>query len=637
MAQESEICPDPENKKAKKIYDQAFDKFRDKKTNEAYPLFRQVLQIDSSCGKCFFFIGLINFKKIDYNLKAASKYFEESIKLCPDFDINVYYYLGDIYYGAENWAMAEKYLTIFLKDPGKIESDADQTRAQSMLKFAKMYNKVLNNPVPFNPVCVKGVSSPTDDYIPSMSPDGETMFYARVIQLPPNKSDLIQKPIFTEKFYYSQKKNSLYDNGQEMPYPFNVNQNEGGASLTIDNKELFYTVCKDKGSYYNCDIYYTKKDADGMWGEVAPLDYVNNDDSWESMPCISSDGNTLFFVSDRKGGLGGYDIWFSKKNQKGEWSVPENMGKNINTSRNEKTPFLHSDGQTFYYSSDSPNLAGLGGYDIYYSRMQPDGSWGKPVNIGYPINSTEDDAGFFVSLDGKTGYFTSNKLHCAGGWDVYSFDLYKEARPEEMKILKGNIKEEKSESPVNARIEIKNVATKKVRQIPVDSVSGSYSLVVNTKNDYVLTVKKEDYAYESKLIAAADTVREEAVKQVDFEVKPIVVGQSYKLNDIYFGSNSFELNTDSKAVLDGFIEFLAENPKIKVIIAGHTDNIGNDQANIQLSESRSKSVFNYLVDRGIKAERLSYKGFGKEKPVASNDTEAGRAKNRRTEFVILEK
>ena len=227
MAQESEICPDPENKKAKKIYDQAFDKFRDKKTNEAYPLFRQVLQIDSSCGKCFFFIGLINFKKIDYNLKAASKYFEESIKLCPDFDINVYYYLGDIYYGAENWAMAEKYLTIFLKDPGKIESDADQTRAQSMLKFAKMYNKVLNNPVPFNPVCVKGVSSPTDDYIPSMSPDGETMFYARVIQLPPNKSDLIQKPIFTEKFYYSQKKNSLYDNGQEMPYPFNVNQNEG--------------------------------------------------------------------------------------------------------------------------------------------------------------------------------------------------------------------------------------------------------------------------------------------------------------------------------------------------------------------------------------------------------------------------
>jgi outer membrane protein OmpA-like peptidoglycan-associated protein/tetratricopeptide (TPR) repeat protein len=637
FAQEDEACPDVENKKAKKLFDQGFEKFRDKKFNEATPLFREVLEIDSSCGKCFFFLGLMSFKKVDYNLKAAKKYFEQSVELCPDFDIYVYYYLGDIYYGAEDWAMAEKNLSKFLKDPTKIDSDADQARAGDMLKYAKMYNKVFSNPVPFNPVCIKGVSSPTDEYIPSMTPDGENMFYARVIQMPPNKSDLIKKDVFIEKFYYSQKKNGAYDNGQEMPYPFNVYQNEGGATLTIDNKELYYTVCKDKGSYYNCDIYYTKKDADGMWEDVVALANVNNDDTWESMPCISSDGMTLYFISDRPVGYGGYDIWFSKKSDKGEWSFPENAGKNINTSGNEKTPFLHSDGQTLYYSSDSPNLTGLGSYDIYYSRLQPDGSWGKPVNLGYPINSDADDAGFFVSLDGKTGYFTSNKLKGAGGWDVYSFELYKEARPDEMKILKGSITEEKSEKPVNARIEIKNVETKKVKQIPVDSITGKYALVINTKNDYIMTVKKTDYAYESKLIPAEDTTRSETVREVDFEVKPITVGQSYKLNDIYFGSNQYELNDDTKAILDGFIEFLNDNPRIKVAIHGHTDNIGNDQDNLLLSDNRSKTVYTYLIDHGIDAARLSYKGFGKTKPVATNDTEEGRAKNRRTEFVILEK
>jgi outer membrane protein OmpA-like peptidoglycan-associated protein len=269
--------------------------------------------------------------------------------------------------------------------------------------------------------------------------------------------------------------------------------------------------------------------------------------------------------------------------------------------------------------------------------MQPDGTWGKSINIGYPINSDADDAGFFVSLDGRTGYFSSNKLKGMGGWDVYSFDLYKEARPEEMKILKGDVKEETSEKPLNARIEIKNVETKKVKQIPVDSITGEYSLVINTKNDYVLTVKKSDYAYESKLIPAEDTIRQETVKEVNFEVKPIIVGQSYKLNDIYFGSNQYELNTDTKAILDGFIEFLNENPHIKIAIHGHTDNVGSDESNLQLSENRSKTVYNYLIDHSITPGRLSYKGFGKTKPVASNDTEEGRAKNRRTEFVILEK
>lgn len=642
-SQNDDNCPDVEGKKELKLYNQAFDYFRDRKFNEASQLFRQVLEMDSACGKCYFFLGMINFKRVDYNLKAAKRYFEQSIALCPEFDIYVYYYLGDIYYGAEDWKMAEKYLSIFLKDPEKIDSEKDQTRAEAMLKYAIINNQLLNNPVPFNPQCVKGVSSVSDEYIPSISPDGENLYYVRVIQMPPNKNDLIKKTVFKEKFYFSKKNGEIYSNGEEMPYPFNVFPNEGGASLTIDNNELYYSVCRDKGTYLNCDIYYTRKDESGLWNDIEPVPVVNNDDTWESMPCISADGSTLYFVSDRAGGLGGYDIYYSRKDVKGVWGTPVNMGKNINTPFNEKTPFMHSDGQTFYFSSDSPNLGGLGNYDIYFTRLQPDGGWGKPVNIGYPINSESVDDGFFVSLDGKTGYFTSNKYNGVGGWDIYAFELYKEARPEEMRILKGNIKEENTEKPVNAKIEIKNVETKKVKQIPVDSISGNYSMVINTRNNYILTVKKPDYAYESKLIASeGDTLTNiiasrKTVKEIDFKIKPITIGTSYRLNDIYFATGEFELNIETKAILDGFIEFLNENIKIKVAIHGHTDNIGNDDNNMILSENRSKSVYNYLIENKVKPERLSYKGFGETKPVASNDTEQGRAKNRRTEFVILEK
>lgn len=635
MAQQGD-CPDTENKKAKKTFDLAFETFRDRKLSEASKLFREVLEIDPACGKCYYYLGYINFKKEDYNLKAAENYFLKSIELCPDFDIYVYYYLADIYFGAENWKAAEENLSVFLKDKSKIENDIDLVRATNMFKYAQFYNKMYNNPVPFDPKFIKGVCSAADEYIPCISPDGETAYYTRVTQLPASKNDLIPKSTFKEKFFYSNK-NGSFDNGQEMPYPFNENDNEGGATVTIDNKELYYTVCKWKGDYFNCDIYHSRKDAEGFWSDIEALPVINNPDSWESMPSISSDGKTLYFISDRKGGNGGYDIYYSEKDAQGQWKAPANMGKNVNTRGNEKTPFIHTDSKTLYYASDSDELLGLGSFDIYYTRMQPDESWSKPINIGYPINSEADDAGLIVSTDGKTGYFASNKLSGAGGWDIYAFELYNEARPEEMKIIKGTITEEESKAPSYARIEIKNVETKKITEIPVDTVTGNYALAISTRNDYIMTVKKPDHAYESKFIPAEDLSDDMQSRTIDFEVKPLVVGKPYRLNDIYFTSNSTELNYDSRIIIDGFIEFLTENPGIKVAIQGHTDNIGNDQDNLILSENRAKAVYEYIIQRNIGADRLTYKGFGETKPIAGNESETGRAKNRRTEFLIIEK
>jgi len=427
-----------------------------------------------------------------------------------------------------------------------------------------------------------------------------------------------------------------FDIGEEMPEPFNINDNEGGATLTADNNVLYYTVCKfDKvRRYLNCDIYFSEFIND-EWTQIQSVSKkINLSGSWESQPSISADGRTLYFVSDRVGGYGGYDIYRSIKNDNGEWGTPINMGPSINSQSNEKSPFIHPDGKTLYFSSDG--WLGLGGYDIFYSRLKEDGTWSKPRNIGYPINSPDDEVGFFVSTDGSRGFFASNKFSEKGGWDLYSFELYNEARPEKVLFIKGTVKSESDIEPVKARIELTNIDTKKTSQIPMDTMTGKYVAVTPFNSDYIMTVKKEGYVYESKYIARIDSIFRNPA-EVNVEIKPIELNKSYRINDIYFGFNSYDLTVESKVVLDQLIGFLNENPSICIQIQGHTDNIGNDNVNLRLSGDRARSVYNYLIEKEIQAKRLTYQGFGESMPVAPNNTEEGRAKNRRTVFVITKK
>lgn len=640
-SQEDEGCPKLTDKRAIKTYQKAFDLFQDRNFPEAASLFKEVISIEPTTAEPYYFLGYINFR-LNENYKAAETYLLKSIEICPEFDINAYYFLGDIYYGREEWAKAAQYLSEFVKDPALINNDGDFNRARDLLKWAKLYSDMFSKPVPFDPHYISGICSPNHEYLPCISPDGEIALYSRVIEMPPKKGDLTKQNYFKEVLYCSNLVNGKYDNGQEMSYPFNETDNIGGVSITLNNNQLFVAAGKyDNSNYLNVDIYTSFKDAEGYWSTLEPVPNINGPKTWEAQPSVSSDGKTLYYVSDCPGGFGGGDIWCSHSNDKGEWGVPENLGPMINTPGNEKTPFIHTDSQTLYFTSgDIPDVGlghpGLGGLDIFYSRHKEDGSWTKPVNLGYPVNTEADESGFMVSTDGKTGYFTSNKLNGPGGYDVYGFDLYKEARPEEVLMIKGEVTREDTKQPVNARIEIKNVVTKKITEIPVDSITGKYVIALVFRNDYIMTVKKDDYAYESKYIAKDDSTTAEPIK-IDFEVKPIEVGISYRLNDIYFATNSFELNQSAQSVLDGFIEFLTENPNIKVSIEGHTDNVGKDEDNLKLSTDRARSVYDYLLNNGIIAQRLSSKGFGEEKPVTTNDTPEGRAKNRRTEFVIIEK
>ena len=635
--QNTDSCAHSYDKKIEKSYNEGMDFLKKGNYTEVITIMRSILNKEPEFTDAYYVLGLSYFKRSNSNFKEAEKNFLKVIGLCPSYNVYTYYYLAEICYGAEKYDSAMRYCEVFLKDVDKIKSDKDYSRAVDLLKYSKFYLQMIKNPVPFNPSVVEGISTRENEYLPIITADNQMAFFTRESKQEGEKNTLIQSEKYKEKFMFSQlQPDGKFSKGEEMQDPFNLNDNEGGATLTVDNKTLYYTVCKYtlNHTYYNCDIYYSEY-VDGEWTPIKSVsDKINLPTTWESQPSISADGKTLYFVSDRAGGYGGYDIYRSVKNDNGDWGTPINLGPNINSTGNEKSPFIHPDGKTLYFSSDG--WMGMGGYDIFYSRLQPDGTWSAPVNIGYPINSSDDEVGFFVSTDGQKGYFASNKLKGVGGWDLYSFDLYDKAKPEKVLFVSGTVKSESESEMSHTRIELKNMETKKISEIPLDSITGKYTAVAPFNNNYIMTVKKEGYVYETRYISKADSIYK-APAHLDLEIQQIQLNKSYRINDIYFAFNSFELSNESKAVLDLLIEFLSENPAIYIEVQGHTDNIGNDAKNLELSSNRAKSVYNYMVSNKIDSKRLTYKGYGKMVPVASNDTEEGRAKNRRTVFVIIKK
>ena len=630
VAQENESCSELKNKRAAKYLSEAKEAYktkRDYKTARESAL--KSIDVEPS-GEAYLFIAEI--ARSTNDLKNAKDAYLNLIDLCPEYEPDAYFQLGSYYNSLKNFTQASKYYSKYVEYPNT--PPAKYEKASRDLEQALFYDKMYSNPVPFDPVSIPNISTLYDEYLPAISPDNEFIYYTYRYQK--NEKGSLT-PRLVEEFTVSKKENDQWMPGEKMPPPFNTTFNEGGATVSVDNKELFFTICKAEGkdNYINCDIYYSYRTAKGEWSEISNLGRnVNDSAAWDSQPTIAPDGKTLYFASMREGGQGGIDLYKTNRKADGSWSEPENLGPVINSPGNEKSPFIHPDNKTLYFSSDG--LAGLGGFDIFFTKADEKGIFSKPVNIGYPINSESDDLGFFVSTDGKTGFFASNKLLGKGGWDIYAFPLYEGARPDRVLFIRGEIISEDKNILPATKIEIKNVTTDKVTNVNVDTITGEYVHVVNFEDDYILTVKKEGYAYSSQYFASADTTLHKPVK-ADLELKKIEVGETYKLNNILFETNSYELNSASKKVIDGFVDFLNDNPAVKVEIHGHTDNIGGDEFNLTLSQNRAQSVYNYIVQKGISPGRLDYKGFGLNKPLATNDTETGRARNRRTEFVIISK
>ena len=673
--EEEEECEKVKNSKAAKLYKKSEAVARKDKALQVH-LLKQAILEEEDYIDAYWKLAKIAMARESY--KSAQNNLEQVLAICPTYNIYAHYYLGRIYYGSEEYSKVVHHMTEFMKHPDDIKTDRHYNVAVQIKNDATFYGALYEHPVPFEPVNVEGICTAKDEYLPYITADQRTAYFTRKFQ---EKAIGDLFPRMVERFSVSMRQSGSFPRGKPLPAPFNRGSNEGGACLTIDNLHMYFTICKPlSNGYNNCDIYtadYLKLDANSMvdvnwmttemdmteaevkyemtklkesgadhiWTNIRSIgDQVNTNKSWESQPTISSDGNTLYFASIREGGPGGIDIYKTVRDSIGNWGRPVVLGMNINTAGNEKSPFLHPDRQTLYFSSDGHR--GLGGYDIFYTQMEvsEEGTkWGAPRNIGYPINSEQDDLGFFVSTDGLTGYFSSTneseKFKSYGGWDLYEFPLYEGARPSEVLFLKGEIKNQEGKSVVDGKMNITNIRTKEVTKVNVDSASGVYAAILTLeegmKDGFVVNVASENYAFSSQIVQADEKAEETVVTEMNVELEEVVIGQPYKLNNINFATNSSSvLTVASMVILDGFVDYLKENPDMKVAIHGHTDDVGSHEDNKELSQDRAKAVNDYMALSGIDDNRLNHRGFGETKAIGSNETDEGRAVNRRTEFVI---
>lgn len=635
----------PGNKKVQKLWNQALS---ERKPSVRRELYKEILDAEEDHHGAIFAKAYEQLRKAEKNPMSRGigfgyKPMKQVADLCPEYHMYPYYYMGMIDFQNKKFKEAQghfkKFLEMEFDDPRWYPKDHEEKylEVEALLPSCAYYDSLYSNPVPFAPTVVKGVSSRNNEYLGIISPDNEIALYIRR-HFVKRKNDLTPREI--EEFTRSKRlPNGEFDEGKAMPRPFNVSENVGSATLTVDNKRMFLTICEDNADgYKNCDVFYSDWSYHGWSDPVNVGPGVNGKNSFEGQPTVTPDGKTLYFVSIREdeiGDIDNMDLYVSHLQEDGTWGQAKNLGTTINTKGHEKSPFIHEDSHTLYFSSDGHQ--GIGNFDIYHTKQDETGAWMKPKNIGFPINTEGADVGFFVAVDGKTAFIsTEERDDGVGGWDLFSFPLYKEARPEKVLFLKGKLKDENNKRITDATIEFKNMDTKEVTQVDVDTLTGDYVAVMNFSSDMVMTVKKKDAAFTSRYLSTKDSTLND-VKKVDVEVKKVKVGSAYKLHDIRYATDRYHLNQESINMMGEFAEYLKTNPKMKVAIHGHTDNVGSPADNMKLSQDRAKAVYDILVKAGVSSSRLSHKGFGETKPLKSNSSAEGRAANRRTEFVITAK
>lgn len=654
---QDENCAPTENNKAKKLLEQS-QNTKKYQPRERYEFLQEAIEEDANCVECYFALGEAAFERAqkgETSYEVPIGYFTTLVELCENYHSDVYYFLGVAYYAGQDFANALKYFTAFVEfpdEPEKMAKDFNRKYDDVMeiIPEIEFYAEFLNNPVPFNPKIVEGVSSEWDEYLPMLSPDNLMIFYTRKLEKK-SKGDLYGREV--EEFTLGKRDTprGIFDQGTPLPVPFNVGDNYGGVTLSIDNREMIITVCRPgKMGYNNCDLYrstfqklYNERtgNEEYMWGGLENLgENVNTEDGWEAQPSLSADGKTLFFASARENstpdeeGNPTIDIYYSIRGEEGNWGVAKNIGEQINTSGHEKSPFMHTDSKTLYFSATG--RPGAGGYDIYYTRQLEDNSWSAPKNIGIPINTADDEHGLIVSTDGKQAFYASKGIRGARGLDIISFEVPEKARPEKIMLVKGEMRDKKGEIVTDARVELHYAESKRVERVPVNEENGGYVAVVNVEHeDVVMTIEKEGHAFEARVFTKEDAEESHGVAEVKSEVKPITVGEPYTIHDIFYSTNSAAIDEKSKLILQQFALYLNKNPNMKVQIVGHTDNRGDEEMNMLLSHERAFEVKKYLEEKGVKGANITYKGEGPTKPVADNTTEEGRAQNRRTEFIIV--
>lgn len=614
--------------KAASFCQKAEQMINEQKFDKALSLLSQAKAKDPSYPDTYILMGDI----YNFTLKSDSavKCYNHAIELIGEPDPLLYYIAANegIKCGQYEGAL-QNYQTFMLKGLQYTDVLADAQKGIANCQFAI---EAMKNPVKFQPVNLgSNVNSSWDESLASLTADNNTIVYT--VNRPKDDKTVCAFCLYEEDLYYAKGDSMGWQNRQAFGQPIRTSYNEGAQCISPDGVYLLYTMCDADFGMGSCDLYWSKK-IGNKWSRPRNFGAPVNTNAWESQPSMASDGKTIYFVSSRPGGFGGMDIWKTTMTAEGAFTAPENLGATINTPGDDAAPFIHSDGRTLYFASNG--RVGMGGYDLYYSTLQADGTWSEPQNMGYPINTWADEINIFINAAGTTAYMASDKVGGFGGLDLYSFELDDNLRPNPVTYIKGIVRDAETGTPLEALVEMVDLGNKQVlTSVKSDIQTGEYLACIQTGSNVMLNVSNPGYPFYSENFQVEKSYTQLAPYLKDISLQKADIGTVVVLKNIFFDFDQSELQPASFVELDRLVDYLNHN-KVNIEIGGHTDNQGADEYNDKLSRDRAKAVYDYLVAHGITADRLSYQGYGKRQPIADNSTEAGRAANRRTEFKIIQ-
>lgn len=634
---------------------------------EGSTYFKQALNLYLEACKYNSYNAALNYKTgicylYSFNKTKAIPYLEKAYSTDKNVSIDILLFLGRSYHFNYEFDKALETYSEFIKSLSSKEINKYRKKTEKLMAECKYGKKLYENPVRvFIENLDTNINSTASDYSPLISADESMMIFTsrRDNTTGNTKND---DGSYCEDIYVAYKENGEWQKAQNIGKPLNTKNNDATVGLSPDGQQLFLF----NGARNNGDILMCKLEGE-TWTKPESLPRTINTDFKEASASFSPDGNTMYFVSNRDDvNFGGMDIYVSTKNRKGKWDAPVNLGETVNSEYNEMGVFMHPDSKTLYFSSKGHNT--IGGFDVFKTVYNDSTKkWSEPENLGYPVNTTYDDLFFVMTANGRRAYYTSSQKGGTGERDIYCITFLhdekcltsnednllaglsetisekeKESEKDDFQskmkltLLSGVVRDKETLEPVFAEIEIvDNDKNMVISTFSSNSKSGNYLVSLPSGKNYGIAVKAKGYLFYSENINTKNNASYQDIRQ-DIFLQKITKGAKIVLNNIFFAAGKSNLNPESLNELERLVDILKENPKIKVEISGHTDNIGSRESNQKLSEQRAKEVVDSLKKQGIDKDRLRYKGYAFSKPVASNDTKEGRKQNRRVEFEIIE-
>ena len=602
-----------------------------KKYDMAIDNFKEAVRLSPQYKDAWYFLGK-TYEHLNRHEETIEA-FRSLEQIDPTYNIGIYYDVAKAYIELDNLRAARIYVKRYLdRLPRNAKAATAIHLAMNRLRYidisAELRDEEYNTS---EPTPIAALNSISGDYMPQVNPIGNKLYFTSVRKGGFDFQDAGSGPNdWGEDIYFANLVGEDWSEPKLLPAPINSKGNDFGSAFAGDGQTMVFVRCDGADGLGSCDLYITELNGD-TWSTPVNMGNVVNTEGWESQPTINTDGNKIIFTSTRPGGYGGADLYMIEKNHLGLWGVAQNLGSTVNTPFSENSPFLAADGKTLYYSSSGH--PGMGGADIFYT-VYDEARWSTPKNLGRPINSEGNDTNFSISASGNA-YYASSRLD-PDNFDIFKVELPDELKPKPTIIVQGVVSNSETKDPLGALLLVEDLNSGElIASNKSNELSGEYLVVLPSGRDYSVSVSAEGFFFYSQSFELPkDTAYAEITNNIALE--PIKKGTKVVLNNIFFETGKAELKPISYVELNKAVDLLQKNPGMKIEVGGHTDNVGAESTNQSLSQRRAQAVVDYMTLAGLDASRLIAKGYGESQPIADNSTKEGRAKNRRTEFVIVE-